>query len=62
MSAHFASNLEIGLLTDPWDDDRVRFDHSYIGLAWGNWVTLFGAIDRWWGPSWSSNLIISNNA
>lgn len=62
MSVHFASNLEIGLLTDPWDDDRVRFDHSYIGLAWGNWVTLFGAIDRWWGPAWSSNLIISNNA
>ena len=47
MSAHFASNLEIGFLTDPWDDDRVRFDHRYIGLVWGNWVTLFVAIDRW---------------
>ena len=59
---HFAYNLEITRVNDPWDGDQTHYDNSYFGFVVGNWVGLLGNIERWWGPGWNSSLILSNNA
>jgi len=40
----------------------INIDGSFLAYKLGNWVIGAGAIDRWWGPSIDSNLIMSNNA
>ena len=62
LTQHFAYNLEVNQAQDAWDSDDAHFDNSYLAMVWGNWVLAVGAIDRWWGPAWSSSLILSNNA
>lgn len=47
---------------DPEDDRYIRFDGSYLAGTAANWVLGAGAIERWWGPGWSSSLILSTNA
>lgn len=42
--------------------DEWRADGSYLGVALGNWTVAASLQDRWWGPSWQSSLILSNNA
>ena len=39
-----------------------NMDGSYLSYQLGNWILTGGAIDRWWGPSIDSNLILSDNA
>jgi len=58
----FAWNLEVTRVDEPLDGDKVRFDGSYLAFVKGNWVTSFGAIEKWWGPSWGSANLLSNNA
>ncbi|WP_185964307.1 capsule assembly Wzi family protein [Aliikangiella marina] len=62
MSRHFAWNAELTYADDPIDGDDVRVDGSYISSIFGNWIVTIGAVEKWWGPSWSSNNILSNNA
>ncbi len=62
MTEHFAYNLEATRVVDPWDGEKQHYDNSYLGFVWGNWIALVGSVERWWGPSWNSNLILSNNA
>lgn len=62
ITEYFAYNLEITKTTSPWDGDKIHLDNSYFGVVLGNWVGLIGRVERWWGPSWSSNLILTNNA
>jgi len=57
-----SSNIEVNIAADPWDNDTIRYDHSYLGVMIGNWYTTLGAVERWWGPGWNSSLIMSNNA
>jgi hypothetical protein len=59
---NFAYNFEVTISQNPWDGDESHYDNSYFGVVMGNWVGLIGSIDRWWGPSQSSSLILSNNA
>ena len=40
----------------------MNIDGSFLAYKLGNWVVSAGAIDRWWGPSIDSNLIMSTNA
>lgn len=47
---------------EPADGHEARYDGSYMAGVFGNWSLSLGAIDRWWGPSWQNNLILSNNA
>ena len=47
---------------NPFDDDELFFDESYLGVALGNWVVSFGWQNRWWGPSTLGSLILSSNA
>jgi hypothetical protein len=47
---------------DPLDGDEFRLDGSHASVRWGNWLLSANALDRWWGPSHVSSLILSNNA
>lgn len=58
----FAANLSLTYVDDPVDEANWRADHSYIAARLGNWGVGVGAIDRYWGPSWQSSLILSTNA
>lgn len=42
--------------------DHLAFDDSYLAAALGNWTLYGGWVDHWWGPGWSSSLILSTNA
>lgn len=62
---HFASTyvrLEVGYRNDPFDDDNISFDGSYMAQALGNWVVFGGFVDQWWGPGNDSALLWSTNA
>jgi hypothetical protein len=57
-----AVKLVAQYVADPEDDQELRADGSYAGLALGNWMIAAAATDRWWGPGWQGSLILSNNA
>ncbi len=40
----------------------MRLDGSHATVQWGNWLLSANTLDRWWGPSHVSSLILSNNA
>ena len=58
----FAYKLQIQGLNDASDDKEFRLDGSYIAGYMGNWQVSAGAIDRWWGPGWHGDLMLSNSA
>ena len=58
----FTFGINGSYVRDPLDNDKSRFDGSHVAVLLGNWVFGVGAIDRWWGPSWSNSLLLSNNA
>jgi len=62
MTEHLAYNLEVTKIFNPWDGEQISYDNSYFGIVLGNWVGLIGSVERWWGPSWNSSLILTNNA
>lgn len=43
-------------------DPKLAFDGSYLSVLAGNWQLYGGYIDKWYGPGWTSSLILSNNA
>lgn len=57
-----AARLALTWAPDATDGKDYRLDGSYVSGLLGNWAVTAGAIDRWWGPSWQSSLILSNNA
>ena len=58
----FAYKVQAQLVNDAPDDKNFRLDGSYIAGYMGNWQVSAGAIDRWWGPGWHSDLMLSNSA
>lgn len=40
----------------------LTLDGSYLAYKLGNWVINAGAVERWWGPSIDTNLIMSTNS
>lgn len=55
--------LQGNVTTDPGNDKTdSHLDGSYLMGSLGNWVLGVGAIDRWWGPSSNTSLILSSNA
>tara|TARA_R110001592_G_scaffold168705_1_gene404983 strand:- start:13153 stop:14634 length:1482 start_codon:yes stop_codon:yes gene_type:complete len=55
--------LQANLTTDPGDDAvESQLYGSYVAGVVGNWVLGVGAIDRWWGASSQSSLILGNNS
>lgn len=62
ISEHFAYNLEVTKTVSPWDGENSHYDNSYFAVVLGNWIGSIGSVERWWGPSWNSSLILTNNA
>ncbi len=55
-------DLNVQYVNSDQDDDEFRVDNSMIGIAAGNWSISASTMERWWGPGWDGNLILSNNA
>lgn len=62
LTDHFAVNLQGSVVADPDDNQQFRADGSYIGVNVGNFLISAGFMERWWGPGWDGNLILSTNA
>jgi hypothetical protein len=56
------ANLRITAAVNPADDQSLRVDGTYAGIALSNWILLAGWVERWWGPGWDGSLILSSNA
>ena len=61
-SPSFSASLELGVAQDPPDGQSVRPDGSHLTWRLGNWLLSANTLDRFWGPSHESSLILSNNA
>ena len=46
-------------VSDPADGKEYRADGSQVSVALGNATLTAGVLDRWWGPSWDSSLVLS---
>lgn len=57
-----ALRLQTTYVTSPTDGRGVRYDGSYVGVAVGNLMLSVGYMEKFWGPGWTSSLILSNNA
>ena len=58
----WAAELNLAYAFDPRDGQPVRLDGSNITARLGNWLWSFNTLDKWWGPSYATSLILSNNA
>lgn len=55
-------NLNGQTVDSPADGEEYRADGSSIAVILGNFSISANTLDRWWGPGWDGNLILSNNA
>lgn len=62
MGEQWAWNLEVTYALDASDDEDIRLDGSYLATVIGNWNFSAGYVERWWGPTWDSANLVSNNA
>jgi hypothetical protein len=61
-SDHFDVSAHATGVAGGQDDQRVRVDGSQATVLLGNWLVSAHMMDRYWGPSHESSLILSNNA
>ncbi|TDJ32894.1 MAG: capsule assembly Wzi family protein, partial [Gammaproteobacteria bacterium] len=54
--------LQAQVVDSPADGEDFRADGSAIAVVLGNFSISANMLDRWWGPGWDSNLILSSNA
>ncbi|MEJ0084673.1 MAG: capsule assembly Wzi family protein [Pseudomonadota bacterium] len=59
---HFAVSLNATGAADPDDGQALRADGSHATVQLGNWLVSAHTLERFWGPSHESSLILSNNA
>ncbi len=62
LGERFTVNLSASYVANPFDDDEIRPDGTYVGVALGNWMVTAGWQERWWGPGRDGSLILSTNA
>jgi hypothetical protein len=58
----FALALDASGVADPADGRELRADGSHATVRLGNWLVSANTLERFWGPSHESSLILSNNA
>lgn len=61
-SGRFSASLKVSGAADPSDDHSLRADGSHLTVQLGNWLVSAHTLERFWGPSHESSLILSNNA
>lgn len=59
-AGRFYSRISVGYRNDPTTSD-INFDGSVAALAVGNWMFTAGFQEQWFGPSYDSALVLSNN-
>jgi hypothetical protein len=63
MIGNFATNIALSYYVDAeGNQDKERWDNTYLAAFFGNWVIAAGKQDRWFGPTWDTSLSLSNNA
>ncbi|MGZ9897796.1 capsule assembly Wzi family protein [Shewanella gaetbuli] len=58
----FSGRLSASYHYDAIDGNQTRLDDSFAAFKLGNWIVSGGAIQKYWGPSWDTGLIQTNNA
>lgn len=58
----WAAELNVTYAVSPRDGQPARLDGSNITARFGNWLLSLNTLDKWWGPSYETSLILSNNA
>jgi hypothetical protein len=61
-SGRFSATVHGVVATTTDDTQRLRADGSQASVRVGNWLLSAHTMDRFWGPSHVSSLILSNNA
>ena len=56
------ARLNIAVIANPDDGERLRLDGTAVGATVGNWILSAGWQERWWGPGNAGSLILSSNA
>ena len=59
INSNFAYKVKV---TNAYQEDKIYFDESYLAYKFKNHVFTIGRINRWWSPSESYSLIMSNSA
>jgi hypothetical protein len=60
--SHLAWKLNVIRSYRTKNTKKVSYEGSYISTTFKNWVLKIGSIEQWWGASWDSSNILSNNA
>ncbi|MCT7943579.1 MULTISPECIES: capsule assembly Wzi family protein [Shewanella] len=58
----FSGRLAASYHHDSIDGNTSRLDDSFAAVMLGNWIVSAGAVQKYWGPSWDTGLIQTNNA
>jgi hypothetical protein len=58
----WAAELSFTYAVDPRDGQPFRMDGSNVTVRFGNWLLSLNTLDKWWGPSYETSLILSDNA
>ena len=61
LGERFAARINVNAVSSPDDDQDIRMDGSYLGVAIGNYMVSAGTMERWWGPGYDGSLILGNN-
>lgn len=61
MGDRVAVRVNVNGVSSPDDDQDVRLDGSYAGVAIGNYMISAGVMERWWGPGYDGSIILGNN-
>jgi hypothetical protein len=57
----FSFTARASWVNQPQDGQQIRLDRSAATVRLGNWLVSANTLDRFWGPSFDSSLILSNN-
>ncbi len=58
----WAAELNFTYALSPRDGQPFRMDGSNVTARFGNWLLSLNTLDKWWGPSYETSLILSDNA
>lgn len=61
LGERFAGAVVVNGVSSPDDDQDLRLDGSYVGVAVGNYMISAGVMERWWGPGYDGSIILGNN-
>lgn len=58
----WSARVDLALAADPYDDQFLRPDGTYVERRFGNWSVTAGWLERWWGPGWEGSALLGTAA